>query len=134
MAYIRASQGGGGSGEFTPTTIWFNSNDTATQPAINSLTLYQSIANFKYIKVKWKRVNNTNVYAESIISVEELRKCTGSGAFFWSAANIASTDNSWVRVITYIDDTHLKIGTALRIANTTSSEYFCIISEFIGLN
>lgn len=51
MAYIRASQGGGGSGD-KGTLIWTNPNSTLTL-ATGLITLGSNLSNFSKIRVKW---------------------------------------------------------------------------------
>ena len=130
MAFIRASQGGGG--ELTETTIWTNSSPTSTFPD-TTITLSDSISNYKFLKIKFRKAttasDETSVmfdcddFTEQIINTNKSVTCIA----------FVGTSVTYARRIGYVDDTHIHIDKNIQINGQATTTNYNIPVEIIGL-
>lgn len=118
MAFIRASQGGGGG--LSETEIWTNyapydrfSEDT--------VTCNQSITNFTYLKVQFFiSTSNTTVF-ESIHPVDYLGDGETASTPIWLFGNINTGGSTRFRIVKKVSNTSLKITDVKALAGGTSA-------------
>ena len=137
MAYIPCIIGGGG-GQYTETSLWTNASPSSDYSG-GTVTLSESVDNFKYIKVTLAyNKSNLTITGSEIISVEDLKKApypaTGNNVGFYIGNNSAS--NNYARRIQYINGTSVNISSAYLITSATGSvaNSQVIPLEILGLN
>lgn len=116
----------------TETTLWTNSSPTSNFAA-QSVTLSQSIANYSYIKIKWR--GSTSITTESSIIIEKSE--------LQSATEDANTNNigfgrkastSYMRRVFYVSGTSLKFDAANGLGGTTgTNNSLAIPTSVIGM-
>lgn len=122
---------GGGSGKYTETSLWTNPSPDAnfTQTTV---TLSDSISNYKYIAVKWKVSTSLSTTSTAMMLVDDFKSMLnqdGDNAFF-----IASISPSgWARTVFYVSDTSVTISTSYRINTQGNSGSYAIPLEILGL-
>lgn len=130
MAFIRASQGGGG--ELTPTTLWTNKNPYSNFGE-GPLDLNDSIGNYKYIKFSFKCGPNMQVLSSVIYETEALEDSADTNNNpFCCFGNTSPSGYAYIRIVYYINQTRLWISKATRFSDSYEDEVIPL--EVIGLN
>lgn len=140
MAFIRASQGGGG--EITPTMRLWNNPDTEAIYTGGLAGLEDDISNYKYLRFRYISSLTTNIIMSIIVSVEDFRKCKGEAASYTASCSIrfgytggtTSAPIAYVRGCTYVNDTRVNFTDALRVNGSGSASAACIPLDIYGLN
>lgn len=131
MAYIPCIIGEGSTG-YTETSLWTNSAPTSAFAA-QTVTLSDSISNYKYIKIKY-RVSNSNSETSSVImSVEDLKNTDtfdSTGLTYGSM----SGNGYKVRDYYYVNDTSISFTAGYQINYVATDNNSCIPLEITGLN
>lgn len=127
----------GGNGEkYTETVLWTNPSPNATFPA-TTVTLSDSLSNYKYIGVKFKNATNNSTECTALISTSDLIK-SSSDIYGTSRVGIALqsiySNSAYVRRVAYISDTSINITLAYQINGTGSQAGVMIPLEILGVN
>lgn len=108
----------GGNGEqYTETVLWTNPSPTADFAA-QTVTLSNSIDNYKYIKIKYcfsKSYNTGNYLSDYIISVDEFKKApypeaSGTARLNFSFARMNTSNVAGYRRFYYASSTTIRFG------------------------
>lgn len=132
MALFLCNAGGG---DLTETTLWTNSSPNSSASGITA-SLSSSIANYKYIGIRYKANTSSSAStSELIVKPENLRKSTAAA----SVPRVAiCSDNSssyfYVRGIVYGSDTSLSFTNALRVNTSGSDSSLSIPTSIVGYN
>lgn len=103
-----------GGGELKETTLWTNSSPTNSFSA-QDVTLSQSIDNYKYISVHYKRINSGDIYSAVIYEKEEFKQLTGTDPLmFYGVLGYNSGGADCYRKFTYLTDTKIHFYNATR--------------------
>lgn len=129
---------GGGGGKYTETSLWTNSAPTSTF-AGQSVTLSDSISNYKYVGIKFAYATNYSTgdcISTIILSVEDFKKGgynTGvrRNNFSMSLSNVANT--AYSRMVLYNDDNSVRFGTCYQVGTNTNANGNAIPLEILGL-
>lgn len=128
----------GGNGEkYTETVLWTNPSPTADFAA-QTVTLSDSISNYKYIAFKYKYGKTTadTDYALEIFPVEDIRESVSDS----NNRNIVSlgirtaTAQLWARGVFYVSDTSIQFGTCYRLNTAASTANGANPLEILGIN
>ena len=143
MARIRASLGE--SGGLTETTLWENQSPTSdfgSGTNTTTVTLSESIQNFTYIGVYFKRTktdtieSNPEYFATVFISVEDFEKCLSSSLspqFCISGRANISYVATWVRNIFKNTNTTIDITASMQRNGSSNQNSVAIPLKIIGL-
>lgn len=128
----------GGNGEkYTETVLWTNPSPTADFAA-QTITLSDSISNYKYIGIKYCfNKTNTSIIDTAIYKTEEMRASTTDSGTDHNAIMLGlQTSNyySFSRVVGYVSDTSIKFTTGYRLNAASSSANANIPLEILGIN
>ena len=129
---------GGGGGKYTETSLWTNQSPTSDF-AGQSVTLSQSMDDFKYIKiVSAYNKNNLTYTGIEIIPVEELKKAPYPTSTYNVGYFIGSNSTSYnyARRVYYINNTSMQISSANLVTSGTggTGNQMAIPLEILGLN
>lgn len=114
------------------TVLWTNPSPTSTFAA-QTVTLSDSIENYKYIKVSY-RVSNSNDASNSVImSVEDLKNTDTFGTANSRYGSISGNQYK-VRDYYYIDSTNIAFTAGYQINAVATDNNSCIPIEITGLN
>lgn len=124
---------GGGGGKYTETSLWTNSAPTSNFAA-QTVTLSDSIDNYKYIKIKYcfsASYNTGNYLSDYIISVDELKKApypeaSGTARLNFSFARMNTSNVASYRRFYYASSTTVRFG--------STDTNALIPLEILGLN
>lgn len=124
---------GGGSGKYTETSLWTNSAPTSDFGA-QTVTLSDSIDNYKYIKIKYSfstSYNTGNYLSNYIISVDEFKKspypeASGTARLNYSFARMNTSNVAGYRRFYYASSTTVRFG--------STDTNALIPLEILGLN
>lgn len=138
MALFRCG-GGSGGGTETETVLWTNSSPSSSMASGTQMTLSQSMANFEYIKVKYRYYTGATTYYESArAKVSDLRNTGGSSypqARYLIISIIKdSNSNAYFRNITRVSDTKMQASNCYVFAGTTTFNGYCVPYQIIGVN
>lgn len=133
MAFIRASQGGGG-GALSETTLWTNTAPTASFAAQSRALDSGSISDYTYLKFKFNYNNAADQSTlphiiDVIVSVEDFKKsATGNLTSRIAAIMTNNSAGTYYRQMYWVDNTH--VGFLSVNSNVNNS---LIPTEIIGL-
>lgn len=130
---------GGGGGKYTETSLWTNPSPTSNF-APQTVTLSDSIGNYKYIKIVYafdKNASGQTNIEDVIYPVDDFRRRT-NGSSDWSIVeDFASSGYQWTRVSGYVSDTSISFGNCYRWSGSTAGtaqNQAIIPLEILGLN
>ena len=129
MAFVRASQGGGG-GELTPTVIWTNYN-TSQAFNTNDVTLGDGISKYKYIKVIF--CYSTNAIAKTcgvLVDTNEISNFQ-VGQNNMSFAGMCGGSSNYYRIFTYVNNVTLHFYNCVNQIGQENNSV-CIPFQVIG--
>ena len=132
------TQGGGG-GKYTETSLWTNPNPTSDF-ANQTVTLSESMDNFKYLKFVYKVYADaaSNPTNEVIIPVEDFKTTNyTSGTVslgLSSAANASGTNYLWSRVAYYASNTTITFSSTRATGANSTNNARSVPTEILGLN
>jgi len=120
MAFIRANSGGG---DLSETTLWTNPNPSASFSA-QTVTLSQSITNFKYIAFTYARnIDSLSDVHRVIYPVSDVQKWATSSSEVNKTYGMiiarGSSGNSYNRPIFYASDTTINFRNSTLFSNST---------------
>lgn len=123
---------GGGGGELTPTTLWTNPSPGASVGQM-TVTLSDSVSNYKYIKFNFLGWTGTSVYFDILIPADQISTYTDaantrSAGVFWHGSSYI-----YYRRIVYVATNQIKITLAGRVGQTGSSDNALIPQSIVGL-
>ena len=126
MAEVLASlkKIGGNDEKYKETVLWTNPSPTADFAA-QTITLSDSISNYKYIGIKYCfNKTNTSIIDTAIYKTEEMRASTTDSGTDHNAIMLGlqtSNNYSFSRVVGYVSDTSIKFTTGYRLNAASSS-------------
>ena len=122
----------GGGGTLKETVLWTNPSPTSDF-AYQTLTLNQSIDDFKKIAVYY-RLSTANNSRESFVTytTEEFKKFNIDSTNAVGAIGVRST-TSWIRALFYTDSTHVAIGSCYTLSTTSMDNHYTIPTKIVGL-
>lgn len=129
---------GGGGGKYTETVLWTNPSPSSTFAA-QTVTLSDSLSNYKYIGIRFK-VHNTHAdtpYATGIILVSEFmqnRKNTGADRKNILVASQNTSNATMARNAWYVSNTSVEFSAAYQLLSTNTNTNYTIPLEILGLN
>ena len=128
----------GGNGEqYTETSLWTNPSPTADF-ATQTITLSDSISNYKYIGIKYcYNKTNTSIIDTVIYKTEEVRASVIDSGIDHNAIMLgiqASNNYAYSRIVGYVSDTSIKFTVGYRLSASGSSTNACIPLEILGIN
>lgn len=129
---------GGGGGKYTETSLWTNPN-TSSNFATQTVTLSQSVDNFKYIGIKYKYGTTTSDsdYVMAIYSVNALKQSTEATSNVRDGVTLGihtATNQTWARIVYYVSTTSIKFTDCYRLYNQSSTQNGANPLEILGLN
>lgn len=128
----------GGSGEqYTETVLWTNPSPAEIFDA-QTVTLSDSISNYKYIAFKYKYGNTTadTDYALEIFPIEDIRGSVAdsNNRDIVSLGIITATAQLWSRAVYYVSDTSLQFSLCYRLNASGSTRNGANPIEILGIN
>lgn len=125
-----------GGGALTETTLWTNSAPTSSFVE-QTVTLSDSIENYKYIKFRYYLSTTLHSSREIIVPIDTL-KLSASPAYGTSTPNIAASLTSessvmYARRIYFVSNTSLQLATPVGINSTSTANNAAIPIEIIGM-
>lgn len=133
------TKGGGGGAKQTETVLWTNSAPTSNFAA-QTVTLSDSIGNYKYVKIVYSITNTTSGQTDIedvIYPVDDFRRRTNVSGNWSIVEDFSSGGYQWTRTSGYVSDTSISMGNCYRW-NTSSSgtmqNQAIIPLEILGLN
>jgi len=136
MAYIRASQGGGG--ELSEFVVWTNSSPTSNFPAsgnsdIIPLDFGYQISQFKYLKFVF-RISNTKSEEHSVmVDAEDFKTAIqGDGHIIPMIAFVGSTA-TYGRRFYYNSDNSIVMELCRQVSGSGNARNYVIPVKIIGL-
>ena len=120
------------------TTLWTNSSPTSSVSANTNATLSKSIANFKYISVKYRvSTSNSTTYESGLVKTSDYSASGGSSyplsRPLWLGVKTNSSDN-YSRAVNYNSNTSVTFSGCVKFGATTISNTYCIPIQIIGYN
>lgn len=139
------TKGGGGGAQYTETSLWTNPSPTSNFPASASyedVTLSDSMANYKYIKITYaKGVNYQDRLTSVIYDTEDIlqfvSQSTLAGAFRGAVAHMdmnASNNSKYERSFMTLSNTVLRFYLAYIEGGTTTYRTTMIPTKIVGIN
>lgn len=129
----------GGSGEqYTETVLWTNPSPSSNFAA-QTITLSDSLSNYKYIGIRFK-IHNTHAStpnATGIMLVSEFvqnRKNTGTDRRNILVASQNTNNATMARNAWYVSDTSIEFSVAYQISSTNTNTSYVIPLEILGIN
>ena len=126
---------GGGGGKYTETSLWTNSAPTSNFAA-QDITLSDSMANYKYLKFRFKVSTSNTTESSCEILVSDLNKSLGGANTPWML--IGTTDsapsNVYTRKIQKKSDSVINIDAGLARNVVSTNNAYVIPLEILGLN
>lgn len=116
----------------TETVLWENSSPSSAQSAV-TLNLSDSIANYDYIKFVVRRYISDEDTTETLYTPANLRKSTGSGAWYACLMSYVSSSGTFCRRIKYTNDTTLETLLCGAVGVATTSTNTSIVIKVIGI-
>lgn len=115
------------------TSLWSNSSPSSNF-ATQTVSLSQSIANFKYIAIEYKASTSSSTTVEILFTPTDLRKATVSqgNPMFALAGRYPNVFNE--RFVIYSSDTEILFGDARAYNNTTIQNSYAIPIKISGIN
>lgn len=113
------------------TVLWTNSSPTSGFNA-QTVTLNQSINNFKYIKLTYCAGYQNSNKLEVIWPVSSVKKMKDAELLWGAIAGVNST-GKYGRYITYVSDTKLSFSNGLNYGGAGNSNAPCIPLSIKGL-
>lgn len=126
MAFYRT----GGGGSATETVLWTNGSPTSSFAA-QTVTLSQSMENFKYLKFKAYGSVNNYLEINIIVAVDEFKHSLKSGTVVGFGICGANSGTSANRKVWYSSDTKVEFSSATAGSNTYNNA--SIPLEIIGI-
>lgn len=123
---------GGGGGKYTETSLWTNSAPTSNF-ASQSVSLSESMDNFKYIGIKYKRTTTSTDSITVIILVSEFKLAT-DGSTNYHIGLGGNNTNTYTRRCVYQSNTTIGFANAGRIGTSGTDNSLIIPTEILGLN
>ena len=129
---------GGGGGKYTETSLWTNSAPTSSFSA-QAVTLSQSMADFKYLKIKVapSTTSTSGRYFEDIVLVSELQRTQSSvqeGVRDRLVLGFARTTYDYERPYYYASNTSIYFMATAQAGTNTTNNSRNIPLEILGLN
>lgn len=127
---------GGGGGRYTETSLWTNSAPTSNFAA-QTVTLSDSIDNYKYIAIEYKYAPDTSDSFTSIYSVNDLKKSVKDGNTVHDVCTLgiqAANNNYYARVVSYVSSTSIAFSKYSQLGGTGTGANNAIPLEILGLN
>ena len=126
---------GGKGTEYTETSLWTNSSPTSSFTS-QTVTLSQSIDNYKYVKIKFRLSTSNSTTSETIYSVDDFKAYTSTTALGISGGIIGQpvASQGYVRKVIYSSATQIQFDTAYRLAVNDANTSYLIPLEILGLN
>ena len=127
-----------GGGELKETTLWTNSSPSSAFSA-QTVSLSQTVNNFKFIKIIFYNSTSQDESTETIISTSKLKALSNNtnSANFYRGASPAyfSSNVAQIREFYYSNTTTIGFTSTFRVNNATSgSNSNCIPYKIIGIN
>lgn len=124
----------GGSGEqYTETVLWTNSAPTSSFAA-QTITLSDSMSNYKYLKFRYKNTASGSLEASVICPVSDFVKMSdvsGNGILLILAMQNPSI---YGRRVYYVSTTSVNFKSALRVGSSGTTDSVAIPLEILGIN
>ena len=122
---------------FDETTLWTNSAPTSAFPQ-TTVTLSQSIENFKFIQIKYVSNGSAqDILLSPILSVSDLQKSTDVITSYQPMMTIAgvnkAADTTYVRRVTWVSNTQIKFSNAFKMNAAANSSAVAIPIQIFGL-
>lgn len=122
----------GASSELSETILWTNSSPASSFSG-QSVTLSESVDNFKYIAfyVRTSETNDTESYV--MCDTDELKTYIESGVH--PTLDLASRVNNqlFTRMAFYVDTTHIKYADAYELTGAPTRNSYVIPTKIVGL-
>lgn len=134
MAYIPCIIGGGS--QYTETSLWTNASPTSDFAA-QTVSLSESIDNFKYIGIKFKAAKTIDSEAKAIFLVDDLKKSLVGNSANHITLSVSSQNDAnslFARTVGYASSTSISFTVANRGASTATYTNQVIPLEIFGLN
>ena len=135
MAFYRAAIGGGG-GQPTETTLWTNPSPSSSF-AGQTVTLSDDMTNYDYLKFTYKAVSTLDTLGEDIIPTAKFvsygSSMTTAGPKFAIGKTGTSSDDRYIRFLTYSSNTTIDFKTPQKAGAAQTSNNACIPVQIIGI-
>lgn len=128
----------GGNGEkYTETVLWTNPN-TSVDFDSQTVTLSDSIGNYKYIKFVYLFAKGNTVEMDWYVATDKLRMTSGTNGSFALGLNNFGTSSGtlypWSRVVYYVSDTSILFHPARAVNALITQNQRLIPKEILGVN
>ena len=127
MAFYRANMGA-----LSATSLWTNSSPTSNFSG-QSVSLSSSIANYKYIGIKYRASTSLTTEMEFLVTPATLQKSlstANNNTLTFGARN--SSNQRYDRGVTYTSNTSLTFTEASRVNTSGTNNGFCIPTKITG--
>ena len=130
---------GGGGGKYTETSLWTNSSPSSAFAA-QTVTLSDSISNYKYVAICYKYAGTTdgvNDPMSVIVPVDKFKTSLKNNSTRHNILVLGVETNGnagWTRNVFYASDTTIEFDTGYRQNAASSSGDICVPTEILGLN
>lgn len=122
----------GASSELTETTLWTNSSPS-TSFSDQSVTLSESVENFKYIAFYVRTSESDNTESYVICDVDELKTYIASGTHPELCMASRVNNQQFTRMVFYVDTTHIKYDNAYELTGAPTRNSYVIPTKIVGL-
>lgn len=126
----------GGGGALTETTLWSN-NAPTTATGSKTVTLSESIANYKYVKIKWRLTTTSSVNNEILIPINQFKKslsdaqsCIISISGRWELSGSYVT---YMRRVYYVSNTSVTFSSGAQVGGTATNTAYIIPLSISGV-
>lgn len=130
---------GGGGGKYTETSLWTNPSPNVAFAA-QTVTLSDSISNYKYVAIYYKYAGTTdgvNDPMSVIVPVDKFKTSLKNSSTRHNILVLGTETNGnagWTRNVFYASDTTIEFDTGYRQNAASSSGDICVPTEILGLN
>ena len=122
-----------GNSELTKTILWTNPSPSSTFPN-STLTLSETINNYKYIGFEYKVSTVNSKSITLVFSVSDFKKSYGTTSTLIYLGSTDGNYNGFVRYMMYANDTSLNASYAMRTLNSSTDNNYCIPLYVYGIN
>lgn len=130
---------GGGGGKYTETSLWTNQSPNVAFAA-QTVTLSDSISNYKYVAIYYKYAGTTDGVNDPmpvIVPVDKFKTSLKNNSTRHNILVLGVETNGnvgWTRNVFYASDTTIEFDTGYRQNAASSSGDICVPTEILGLN
>ena len=116
----------------TSTVLWTNSSPTSTMTSGTTISLSESIDNFNYIGIEYKRYMSDSSTSQIIVTPEDLKKSVSSSDVTKVALGAYYNSARYDRAINYDNNTQLSVTSSQSVGSSTTQNGSNLPIKVIG--